>query len=77
MSKIIIHDDTGETYESGQFIAVLLHKEGQVLGVAEDGHLSQEESLAFLIQGAKLFGELAGSINPDDVTENPLHGKER
>lgn len=77
MAKMVITDDDGTTYESGQFIAVLLQEEGQVLGMAEDGRLSQESRLGFLIQGQKLLGELAGSINPEeDVTENPLQGKE-
>jgi len=69
MSRIIIKDDTGETYESSQFIAVILQEKGQVLGVSEIGKLTPEEQQAFLIQGVKLHGELAGFINPDQIEE--------
>lgn len=69
MSRIIIEDDTGETYESEQFIAVILQKDGQVLGLSEISQLGPEEQLAFLIQGVKLHGELADFLNPDQVKE--------
>lgn len=65
MSRIIIEDDTGETYESGQFIAVILQEGSQVLGLSEIGQLTPEEQLAFLVQGVKLNGELANFLNPD------------
>ena len=69
MAKMVITDDDGTINEFSQFLAVGLQEGGQVMGMAEDGDLSYEETLGFLIQGQRLLGELAGSISSQDGEE--------
>jgi len=72
MGKMIIVDDDGTTEEFNQFIAVGVGKDGRISRMVENEGMEYETCKTCLIAMAKLSGELAEAIMPDEGGGNDL-----
>lgn len=69
MGKMIIVDDDGTTEEFKQFIAVGVGEDGQISRMVENEGMEYETCKTCLIAMAKLLGEMAEAILPDQGGE--------
>lgn len=66
MGKMTITDDEGKTEEFNQFIAVGVGKDGQVARMVENEGMDYQDAKTCMIAMAKLLGEMAEAIMPDE-----------
>ncbi len=61
-SSMSVTDDEGETFQFSKFVAIGVQEDGSVFLGIEDEHMTRQEALEVVLQGAQVIGELASFV---------------